>query len=331
MARAGLKSLGEWHPLLEDAYGRPMADVRMSLTNRCNFNCVYCHNEGLGQVQPAGGPVGDEMTTSEAERLLTIARGFGVRAVKFTGGEPLLRQDLESIVAHASDIGLETSVTTNGSLLKTRARGLRDAGLDRVNVSIDTLDPDHFARIRKGSLAPVLAGVDAALAAGLTPVKVNSVIFDETVDRLPEILAFARERPGIMLQLIEIMPEIRTDMAPRRVNVARVHEWLAAESDRVEVRSMHHRRIYHVGDTRVEVVDPVGNEDFCMNCHRVRITHDGRIKGCLNRDDDLVPTRGLDDDGVRAAYRTAVANRVPYYGVYLNGNSRSGIPVTLRR
>ncbi|HEX2021505.1 MAG TPA: radical SAM protein, partial [Candidatus Thermoplasmatota archaeon] len=228
----------------------------------------------------------------------------------------LLRRDLERIVAAVSPF-METSLTTNGSLLAGLAQGLRDAGLARVNVSIDSLDARHFRRVRHGSLEPVLAGLEAALAAGLAPVKINAVVLDETLGELPELVDFVAQRPGLHLQLIEVMPEIRTDMAARRVDLDKVRAWLAERTATVERRSMHHRNVYRLENgATVELVDPVGNAEFCANCHRVRVTHDGQLKGCLNRLDDTIPTMGLDDEGIRAALRRVVAERMPYYGVY---------------
>ncbi len=310
--RAAAPALGRW---LVDAYGRHVTDVRVSLTDRCNFNCVYCHNEGLGDTRGPREPSPGEMTTDEVVTLLHVAREFDVTRAKFTGGEPLLRQDLEDVVRAVSPF-MECSVTTNGSLLAARARPLADAGLARVNVSVDALDPAHFEAIRRGRLDPVLRGIDAALDAGLSPVKVNTVVMDDTLDELSRLVAFASSKPGLELQLIEVMPEIRSDMLPHRVDLDRVRRWLAARADRVETREMHHRRIYHVGPTRVEIVDPVENAEFCANCHRIRVTPDGRLKGCLNRLDDYVPTRGLDRDGIRDAFYRVVRDRVPYYGAY---------------
>lgn len=299
-------------PPLVDAFGRPLTDLRISLTDRCNFSCVYCHNEGLGDVRPPRAAAADEMTVDEVVRIVRIAREHGVRAVKFTGGEPLLRADLEDILARLPR-EVETSLTTNGSLLAARARGLKAAGLARVNVSVDSLDAHHFRAVRGGDLAPVLRGVDAAVEAGLTPVKINMVVLDRTLDDLPRLLAWVAEHEGLVLQLIEVMPEIRTDMRPRRVDVERLRADLERRADRVEVRSIHARRVYHVGKARVELVDPVENPAFCAACTRLRVTHRGELKGCLNVLDGLVPTRGLDDDGVRGAFRAAVAARRPFY------------------
>ena len=302
--------------MLVDAYGRHVSDVRVSLTDRCNFNCVYCHNEGLGDTRGPTDPSADEMGADEVVRLLRVARGFDVTRVKLTGGEPLLRRDLEDIVRRVSPF-MEVSLTTNGSLLAGRAQGLADAGLTRVNVSIDTLDARHFRAVRRGSLEPVLSGLEAALAAGLEPVKINTVLLDATLGELPELVDFVAQRRGLHLQLIEVMPEIRTDMMPRRVDLEKVRAWLAGRAAHVEQRTMHHRLVYRLENgATVELVDPVGNAEFCANCHRLRVTHDGQLKGCLNRLDDYVPTRGLDDEGLRAAFRRVVAERVPYYGVH---------------
>ena len=305
--------------MLVDAYGRHVSDLRVSLTDRCNFHCVYCHNEGLGDTRGPAEPSGGEMTRGHVARLLRVAREFDVTRVKFTGGEPLLRRDLEGIVADAAPF-MEVSLTTNGSLLAPRAQALKDAGLSRVNVSIDTLDARHFRAVRRGSLEPVLSGLEAALAAGLAPVKINAVLLDETLGELPELVDFVGARPGLHLQLIEVMPELRTDMLPRRVDLARVRAWLKDRAATVEQRSMHHRSVYRLENgATVELVDPVGNAEFCANCHRVRVTHDGQLKGCLNRLDDYVPTAGLDDEGLRAAFRRVVAERAPYYGVVHKG------------
>ena len=302
--------------MLVDRYGRYVSDLRVSLTDRCNFRCVYCHNEGLGDTRGPSDPHAGEMSADEVVRLLRIAREFDVARVKLTGGEPMLRRDLEQIVARVSPF-MEVSLTTNGSLLASRAQALADAGLARVNISIDTLDARHFRSVRRGSLEPVLAGLEAALAAGLAPVKINTVLMDDTLGELPELVDFVAQREGLELQLIEVMPEIRSDMATRRVDLAKVRGWLAERTATIEQRSMHHRDVYTLENgARVELVAPVENAEFCANCHRVRVTHDGQLKGCLNRLDDYIPTRGLSDAGVRDAFRKVVAERVPYYGVY---------------
>ncbi len=300
---------------LVDAFGRVVTNLRVSVTNRCNFRCVYCHNEGLGPTSRPRAPHPDELTPGEIETRVAVAAAFGIRSVKFTGGEPLLREDMEEIIRRAARRIGRLSMTTNGSFLAARAAGLAAAGLKRVNVSLDALDPEAFRRIRRGDLAAVMEGIDAALAAGLAPVKLNLVVFRETVGRIPEMIDFVGRRAGLRLQLIQFMPEQAGD-ASWSVDIATVRDDLARRAREIIVRDVHRRRIYLVGRAEVELVDPVGNAEFCANCHRLRLTHDGKLKGCLNRDDDLIPTRGLPPDEIREAFRAATARRVPYYGVY---------------
>ncbi len=308
---------------LEDEHGRPVTGIRVSLTDRCNFDCVYCHNEGLGDTRGPMDPQDGEMTTDEVVRLLEIVAEFGVEAVKFTGGEPMLREDLEEIVRRTPD-AMEVSLTTNGTFLPGRAADLAAAGLERVNVSQDALDPEAFAELTKsGAYDQVLEGVQAALDAGLAPVKLNMVVMEPTAGYVPEMVDHVADNDGLQLQLIEYMPEI-AGHPEWAIDIGRVHDWLAEQADRVEQREMHDRRRYFVGqaDTdspggMVEIVDPVGNEEFCANCQRVRVTHEGEFKGCLNRGDDHRSTGDMSRESIRAAFRETVANRVPYYGEYL--------------
>jgi len=344
--------------MLQDDFGREVSGVRVSLTDRCNFDCVYCHNEGLGDTRGPMEPGEDELSTDQVVAFLEVAAEYGVDAVKFTGGEPMLRQDLEEIVARTPD-EMEVSMTTNGTFLPGRAADLVDAGLERVNVSQDAMDREAFAELtQSGAYEKVLEGVQAALDAGLAPVKLNMVVFEPTAGYVPEMVDHVAERDGLQLQLIEYMPELagRPEWA---VDIDRVHDWLEDRADHVETRDMHDRRRYWVSSSEdagtpgadeeeahaggatqaapdggtaaadadaaadpmagrgmVEIVDPVGNPTFCANCHRVRLTHDGYLKGCLNRNDDL---RAIGDTkaSMRAAFRVTVDERVPYYGEYM--------------
>ncbi len=321
--------------MLVDAFGREVTDLRISVTKRCNFGCVYCHDEGLGPILRPRAPHDEEMTPTEIERIVKVAREFGIRSIKFTGGEPLVRQDMEEIVARTVPQIPDVSMTTNGSMLAKRAEDLRNAGLKRVNVSIDALDPGAFHQIRGGNLHPVLEGVRRAIEVGLVPVKLNMVVFKDTVEHIPQMLDFVGDSHGqLKLQLIQFMPEL-VDPHDWAVDIDAVKAWLAGKAEKVLVREMHHRQIYLYNGTEVEVVDPVYNAEFCMNCHRIRVTHKGELKGCLNRNDDLIPTRGLDDEGMRAAFRTCVAERVPYYGAYIKEFPRrdpaSAKPIDLAR
>ncbi|WP_440771620.1 GTP 3',8-cyclase MoaA [Natronorubrum sp. DTA28] len=321
--------------MLTDEFGREVTGVRVSLTDRCNFDCVYCHNEGLGDTRGPMDPQDDEMSTDDVVRFLEVAAEFDVDAVKFTGGEPMLRQDLEEIIRRTPD-QMEVSLTTNGTFLPGRAEALVDAGLERVNVSQDALDPEDFAAVTKsGAYDKVLEGVDAALEAGLDPVKLNMVVFEHTAGYVPEMVDHVAENEGLQLQLIEYMPEL-TGKPEWNIDIQRVHDWLAEQAIEIEHREMHDRKRYWVGGSdaadideltpnspgvgMVEIVDPVENATFCANCHRVRVTHEGYLKGCLNRNDDLKSMGEMTKPEIREAFRDVVANRVPYYGEYMIKN-----------
>ena len=326
--------------MLVDDFGRELSGIRVSLTDRCNFDCVYCHNEGLGDTRGPMEPADDELSTDQVVRILEVAAEVGVEAAKFTGGEPMLREDLEEIVRRTPDT-METSLTTNGTFLPGRAEALAEAGLSRVNVSQDALDPEDFAELTKsGAYDRVLEGVDAALDAGLAPVKLNMVVFRPTAGYVPEMVEHVAENDGLQLQLIEYMPEL-AGHPEWAIDIERVHDWLEEQAFEVERREMHARRRYWIdGGERtdgsrsqserrsdagmVEVVDPVGNAEFCANCERVRVTHDGYLKGCLNRNDDLKSLGDCGREEIREALDRTVAERVPYYGEYMVRDGEGG-------
>jgi len=312
-----------------DEFGREVTGIRVSLTDRCNFDCVYCHNEGLGDTRGPMDPQDEEMTADEVVRILEVVAALGVETVKFTGGEPMLRADLSEIIARTPP-EMEVSMTTNGTFLPGRAAALVDAGLDRVNISQDALDREAFAELtQSGAYDRVLEGVEAAVEAGLTPVKLNMVVFEPTAGYVPEMVDHVAESEGLRLQLIEYMPEI-AGHPEWAIEIDRVHDWLADRADRIERREMHHRTRYFVrpseenrGSTDecreglVEIVDPVENAEFCANCHRVRVTHDGKFKGCLNRHDDHRSMGSMSRAEIRETFTETVTKRVPYYGEYL--------------
>ena len=299
-----------------DEFGREVTGIRVSLTDRCNFDCVYSHNEGLGDTRGPMAAQDDEMSADEVVRILEVVSEFGVDSVKFTGGEPMLREDLEEIVRRTPE-EMEVSMTTNGTFLPGRAADLVDAGLERVNVSQDALDQESFAELtQSGAYDRVLEGVDAALDAGLAPVKLNMVVFEPTAGYVPEMVEHVAENEGLQLQLIEYMPEI-SGHPEWAIDIGRVHDWLEEQADRIERREMHGRARYFVDGGMVEIVDPVENAEFCANCHRVRVTHDGKFKGCLNRHDDHRPMGSMTKPEIRETFLETVENRVPYYGEYL--------------
>ncbi|MDD1718660.1 MAG: GTP 3',8-cyclase MoaA, partial [Methanoregulaceae archaeon] len=185
--------------MLRDPFDRPVSNIRVSLTPTCNLRCIYCHAEG---EKNAGAQIG----VGDIAAVLEVAKGIGIRSVKFTGGEPTLREDLPEIISSVP-CGMESSMTTNGTLLADIARDLRSAGLSRVNVSLDSLDPANYQKITGcDRLGDVLSGIEAALDAGLTPIKLNMVVLEGINDQeIPSFLEYVRGNRDLVLQLIELM------------------------------------------------------------------------------------------------------------------------------
>ena len=305
--------------ILIDNFGRKITDLRISITARCNFNCLYCHNEGQGPVKTAAA-YQNELSVKEIVQIVRIAREFNITQVKLSGGEPLIRKDCEEIIAAIAPI-VKVSMVTNGSLLAQKAASLKKAGLSRINVSLDSMNPAIFTSVRGGQIRPVLEGIHKALEAGIYPVKLNMVIFKNTVNEIEGLLGFVRGHEGLKLQLIQYMPEI-AGHKERGIEIQEIKRYLAKRADRIDVRKMHHRRIYYLAGAKVEVVEPVENPEFCGNCQRLRVTANGYLKGCLNRADDLVSIRNLDDQGVCEAFKQITRERVPYYFNYLNSQKQ---------
>ncbi|KUG21309.1 molybdenum cofactor biosynthesis protein moaa [hydrocarbon metagenome] len=290
--------------VLKDKYNRSVTNLRISLTSRCNLRCIYCHAEG--EVNPQ-----NQMSSEEIAELMRVAAGFGIRSIKFTGGEPLLRPDILEII-RAVPPGIEASMTTNGTLLADIAPALRAAGLSRVNVSLDTLNHERYREIAgKDCLHEVLAGIEAAIDAGLTPVKINMVLLQGiNDDEIEDFLDFVRGDRHLILQLIELM-EFQGCVFHGDVDA--VERDLSDRAKQIMTRRMHHRKKYCLDDAEVEVVRPLHNTEFCAYCNRLRVTSDGRLKPCLLRSDNLVDIRGKRGAELEALFREAVSRREPFF------------------
>lgn len=290
--------------VLIDPYGRKVTGLRMSVTSRCNLRCIYCHHEG---EMPADREISREM----AVNVVSAASRLGMRSVKITGGEPLMRTDLEEMIAGFKEVapGIEISITTNGVYLKDRADRLAAAGLSRANISLDSLDPERYRRItgaREGDLERVLCGIEAALISGLRPVKLNMVVLRENECEIPDMIEFSRKN-GIILQLIELLGD-----GPKG-DLESVERMLEAEADGVLTREMHRRRKYFIKGAVVEIVRPMDNTEFCAHCNRLRVTSDGRLKPCLLRNDNLLEIRSTDPDEIEMLIVEAVRRRAPFF------------------
>jgi cyclic pyranopterin phosphate synthase len=307
--------------VLIDNCGRPLLNLRISITQRCNLRCDYCHKEGE-EVTSCSRGTAEEMTVDEIVRIAGIAVSLGIARIKLTGGEPLMRKDLCEIVKRIAAIpGLkDVSITTNGTMLGFQAQELRACGLRRVNISLPTLNPDVYHKLTNGRIENALEGVKAAVAAGFNPVKLNMVVLaGVNVDAVPEMMDFARQT-GTILQLIELDP-VNVDDSYFSVyhKFLDDHEkMLQQKATQVETRRlMHNRRIYHLPDVTVEVVHPSENGEFCAHCTRLRVTSDGKLKTCLMRNDNLVdiltPMRqGASDEELKALFIRANQLREPY-------------------
>jgi GTP 3',8-cyclase len=312
--------------VLADSYGRIATDLRVSLTDRCNLRCAYCMPaEGLDWL-----PRPELLTDDEVVRLVRIGVArLGITEIRFTGGEPLLRRGLPGIVARTAAMRPrpETSVTTNGIGLDRLAGPLREAGLDRVNVSLDTLRPEVFKTLaRRDRLDDVLRGLTAAAATGLIPVKVNSVLMRGVNDgEAPALLRFCLER-GYQLRFIEQMP-LDAQHGWRRENMVTAAEIMDALSveftlapDDSADRGSAPAETFLVdgGPARVGIIGSV-TRPFCGACDRVRLTADGQVRNCLFAQEESNlrdPMRaGASDEELAAIWQRAVAVKLPGHGI----------------
>jgi cyclic pyranopterin phosphate synthase len=290
--------------ILRDPYNRPVSNLRVSLTPKCNLSCIYCHREG--EESPK-----DQLSGEDIAEILRVAAQFAIRSVKFTGGEPLLRPDLSEIIRSVPD-GMESSLTTNGTLLADCASGLKDAGLRRVNVSLDSLNPETYKKITGiDRLDDVLEGITAAVDAGLTPVKLNMVVLKGVNDtEIDDFLAYVRGNRNLVLQLIELM---QFNDCNHHGDLQGLEDALASRSTQIITRRMHHRKKFCLDGAEVEVVRPLHNTEFCAFCNRLRVTSDGKLKPCLLRTDNHIDIRGKKGAELEALFRRAVALREPFY------------------
>lgn len=294
--------------MLRDRFGRVVTNLRVAVTNRCNLKCFYCHKEGENNP-------GKEMP---ADRIIEIAEAFyrlGVKKLKITGGEPLIRKDILDIIHEMPDFD-EISMTTNGILLEKYAEELKESGLDRVNVSLDTLNPEKYRFITKvGDVEKVISGISAACDANLTPVKVNMIVMKGiNENEVEELLRFTNSfnKDGIraILQLIELIPF--PGFEKYYFDISTIEKKYSRIATQTRVRAMHRRVQYFTPEGVIEFVKPLDNSDFCMHCNRMRVTSDGKLKPCLLRD-LTVDVDDLHGDELMDVIKKVVGKREPYF------------------
>jgi cyclic pyranopterin phosphate synthase len=310
--------------MLVDAHNRPIKDLRISVTDRCNFRCTYCmpldEYEWIDKKQI--------LTFEEITRLATLFVDLGVEKIRLTGGEPLVRQNLDHLVAKLSVIeGLkELCLTTNAALLADQINALKRAGLKRVNISIDSLDPERFKRMTKrGDLGKVLDGIFAAKAAGLVPIKLNAVVERGVNDNdIIPLVEFSREH-GFAMRFIEYMDVGNSNnwtsakLVSKKEIVDRIHARYPLREvgrDQDSAPSVDYEFVDGKGD--IGVIASV-TEPFCSSCTRMRLTADGKIVTCLfsqlGHDVKTLLRCGASDDEVRSFLSSTWQNRTDRYSV----------------
>ena len=273
-----------------DTLGRPLHDLRISVTDRCNFRCVYCMPKEVFGKDFQFLPRAEILTFEEIERLVRIFVSLGVQKIRLTGGEPLVRRNLEALVEKIARIGdLDLTLTTNGSLLSQKARLLADAGLRRVTVSLDSLDDATFKRMNDADfpVAKVLAGIEAAGAAGLAPIKINMVTKRGVNESSIVPMARYFKGTGMTLRFIEFMDVGSTngwrldDVVPAREIVAMIDREMPLEPVQAGYRGeVAARYRYKDGGGEIGVISSV-TQPFCADCTRARLSADGALYTCL--------------------------------------------------
>jgi GTP 3',8-cyclase len=302
-------------PELIDPYARKIEYLRLSVTDRCDLRCSYCLPQGFhGFESPPHW-----LTFDEIERLVRVFARLGLRKIRLTGGEPLTRHNLAELAAriHAIDGIDDLSLSTNGTLLARYAGALRAAGVSRLNVSLDSLQPERFARtVGRDALAEVLGGLEAARAAGFAPIKVNMVVMSGVNENeVDAMVGFCMEH-GFVLRLIEVMPMGETGRNARYLDLQPIRERLAERFGLVDglVPGAGPARYLQSPDGRFSVgfITPISRH-FCATCNRVRLAVDGTLYLCLGQDDHY-PFRpllrgGARDEELTAAVLDAIARK----------------------
>jgi cyclic pyranopterin phosphate synthase len=317
------------HQPLEDAFGRIHNYLRVSVTDRCNYRCVYCMpEEGLNWV-----PRSEILRYEEIARIVTVMASMGIDKVRITGGEPTIRADIISLIESIAAIpGIDdVAMTTNGHTLAKLAPVLRSAGLKRVNISIDSLQDARFSELtRGGNLQRVLAGIEAARDAGLTPIKLNVVLLDGlNDDELFDFVDFCAPHAGdTELRFIEYMPfEVRRfKTVPTERMRAQLRDRFAFSTNPVRGASDGPARTLRLAESGLKVgfISPL-SEHFCATCNRLRLVADGHLRTCLAHEDtpslrDLVRD-GKSDSSIRDAIRTMVLGKPSGHDCQVDGGT----------
>lgn len=325
---SGRRPAGETGRAMIDGYNRKISYLRISVTDRCNLRCIYCLHSGLSGHTSAR----EILSFEELREVIKAAVGLGINKFRITGGEPLLRKGIAGFIGSLKDIpGIkDLSLTTNGMLLKKYAKKLFAAGLRRINISIDTLNEKKFAKITKGgSLKKVLAGTEAALSAGFSPVKINTVIIRGlNDDEISDFAGLCRERP-LHIRFIELMPTCPGDTGYLKniVPAGEIKNICARLGKLDEIKtgaSPGPARIYSIAGWkgRLGFITPV-TMPFCSRCNRLRLTAAGMLKPCLDNPSgiNLLPALRpkINRDGIKELFIKAVETKPKRHKMSISG------------
>lgn len=304
---------------IKDKYGRPIISLRISITNRCNLKCKYCHHDGIQTKSPY------EITPNEIYTICKTAKSLGIERIRLSGGEPLVRKDIIEIVEKIGTLNFrELTITTNGVLLEKYAEDLKKAGLNRVNISFDTQNSEKFKYLTtRDCKEDVEKGIHAANKAGLTPIKINMVVMkDINDDEIFSMFDFCKKH-NIILQLIELLETDDMDeddfIKKHHYEMTELEKELSELSTKITTRkNMQDRKKYFIDDGEIEIVKPIENTAFCQKCTRMRLTPEGKLKPCLLRNDNLIDMvkplhEGADEKTIRELFIEGINKREPYY------------------
>ncbi|QXJ33371.1 GTP 3',8-cyclase MoaA [Saccharolobus shibatae] len=302
-----------------DRFGRPLEDLRITLTHACNFECFFCHMEG---------EEGDNYILSKEDILLVakVAKNFGINSVKLTGGEPTLRRDLVEIVRGLKQLGYrDVSMTTNGFLLKDLTYKLKLAGLDRINVSLHAISRETFKKITGvDAFDRVIEGIKSAIDVGLVPVKLNFVVNRRNREEVFKFIELSQNLGVNEIHLIELHPVGLGKLAFKEHDDLReIEEYIEKISIKKQIRKKHFRPRYVLpSGLIVEVVKPYANPIFCAGCNRIRLSVDGKLKTCLYREDNVIDildilkgeySEDVKEELLGRAFMIAIAIREPNF------------------
>ncbi|WP_338600253.1 GTP 3',8-cyclase MoaA [Sulfolobus tengchongensis] len=302
-----------------DRFGRPLEDLRITLTHVCNFQCFFCHMEGEEGME-------NGLNKDEILLVAKVAKKFGINSVKLTGGEPTLRRDLAEIIQGLKQLGYkDVSMTTNGFLLKDLAPKLKLAGLDRINISLHAVSRETFKKITGvDAFDKVIEGIKEAIDEGLRPVKLNFVVNKRNLAEAFKFIELAQDLGVDEIHLIELHPVgLGKTAFNEHDDLTKIEEYISKIAIKKQIRKKHFRPRYILSSGLVvEVVKPYANPIFCAGCNRIRLSVDGKLKTCLYREDNIIDIldilkanypKDVKEELLERAFMIAIAIREPNF------------------